>query len=352
MPPAPDATLVSKHDLLGFATGLLTAATVTSDDARITAEGLVWSDLRGRHPQGVSRLPNFIQRVRRGLITSPADMRWTEAGPAAAILDADNALGHVAGVTAMRRAIDLARAHGVGVTAVRHSNLYGAAAYFCSLATDAHCLGFSCTNAVAKVAPFGGVRPVFGTNPLAFGCPTASGVPILVDFSTSAIAGSTARGLDEHGGRLPEGVALDKDGRPTTDPRDLAAGTLLPAAGAKGFGLALMVDILCGALAGAALSREVGSMYNTWDRPVNTGHFFLALDVARFASPDDFLRRVDMLLEAIRAAAPPDAPVRFPGEIRGALATRYAREGIPLPRETVDALTTLAGELGVGAPWG
>jgi LDH2 family malate/lactate/ureidoglycolate dehydrogenase len=352
MPPAPDSTPVSQHDLLEFATALLTASRVTPDDARITAEGLVWSDLRGRHPQGVSRLPNFIQRVRRGLITSPADMRWVEAGDAAAILDADNALGHVAGGAAMRRAIELARRHGVGVTTVRHSNLYGAAAWFCSLATDAHCLGFSCTNAVAKVAPFGGLRPVFGTNPLAFGCPTSSGVPILVDLSTSAIAGSTARGMDEHGGRLPEGVALDQEGRPTTDPRDLAAGTLLPAAGAKGFGLALMVEILSSVLSGGALSSEMGSTYHTWDRPVNTGHFFLALDVARFASPDDFLRRVDALLASIRAAAAPDAPVRFPGEIRGELAARHERTGIPLPRETVDALTRLAGELGVRAPWG
>jgi LDH2 family malate/lactate/ureidoglycolate dehydrogenase len=113
-----------------------------------------------------------------------------------------------------------------------------------------------------------------------------------------------------------------------------------------------MVEILSSVLSGGALSSEMGSTYHTWDRPVNTGHFFLALDVARFASPDDFLRRVDALLASIRAAAAPDAPVRFPGEIRGELAARHERTGIPLPRETVDALTRLAGELGVRAPWG
>jgi len=353
MSPTPDSTRVPSDALQRFAVNLLGAAAVSPDDARLTAQALVWSDLRGRHPQGVSRLPNFIERVRRGLIRSPAELRWHDAGAAGAVLDAGDALGHVAGTAAMERAVALARGAGIGVVAVRRSNLFGAAAYFCALAADAGCLGIAATNAVPKVAPFGGVRPVFGTNPLAFGCPTHGGVPILVDLSTSAIAGSTARGLDEHGGRLPEGAALNKEGIPTTDPRDLAQGTLLPAAGAKGFGLALMVEILCGALAGAGTSHGVGSMYHTWDRAVDTGHFCLAIDLARFTAADEFLQRIDALLAAMRAAAPPSAPgaVRFPGEIRGELAARYGREGIPLPADTARALTALAAELGVEPPW-
>lgn len=349
-----ESVRVGKDALLRFAEALLCAARTAPDEAAIVAEGLVWSDLRGRHPQGVGRIPNFVRRLQRKLINSPAQMQWSKASAAVEMLDAANGLGHVAGVTAMKRAIELAKHNGVGVTAVRHSNLYGAAAYFCSLAAEANCIGFSCTNAVSKVAPYGGIRPVFGTNPLAFGCPTSSGVPILVDMSTSAIAGSSARSLDETGKKLPDGVALDKNGVPTTNPGDLAEGTLLPAAGPKGFGLGLMVEILCGILAGAAMSKEVGSMLNTWDRPVNTGHFFFVMDIERFLPLPQYFERLRTLLEWVKAAAPDNTRIRFPGEIRGELAAEYTRDGIPLPPETVVPLTKLAEEMGIehSAVWG
>ncbi|MEK7249714.1 MAG: Ldh family oxidoreductase [Bacteroidota bacterium] len=342
---------VKKEELRQFAINVLQSARVSPADARIIAEALLWSDLRARHPQGVSRLPIFVKRVQCGLINSPARLKWNRVAPAAEMLDAGNAFGHVAGRAAMQRAVELAKSQGVGVVTVKRSNLYGAASYFCSIAAEARCIGITCTNAVPKVAPFGGVRPVFGTNPIAFGCPTSSGVPILVDMSTSAIAGSIARSIDETGKRLPEGAALDKNGNPTTDPKDLAEGTLLPVAGAKGFGLALMVEILCGVLSGAAMSKEVGSMYSTWDKPVNTGHCFLVMDISKFQPMHNFLGRVDTMLDWVKAAAPEGEYIRFPGEIRGELAAEYAGNGIPLPMETVKPLTKLANELNVECPW-
>lgn len=351
-PETQHAVVIRKKELEHFSINLLKAAQVGDEDAKIVGEALVWSDLRARHLQGVSRLPIFIKRVQSGLINSPAQLKWSRASSAAAMLDAGNAFGHVAGRAAMQRAVELAKSQGVGVVTVRQSNLYGAASYFCSMATEADCIGMSCTNAVPKVAPFGGVRPVFGTNPLAFGCPTSSGVPILIDLSTSAIAGSIARSIDETGMKLPEGVALDKNGKPTTNPKDLAEGTLLPAAGAKGFGLALMVELFCGILAGAAMSKEVGSMYNTWDKPVNTGHFFLVMDIAQLQPVHKFLDRVDTLLDWVKAAAPEGGHIRYPGEIRGEYAAEYERNGIPLPDESVKPLTKLASELKVECPWG
>ena len=345
-----DKTIVRQSSLEAFAAELLQAASVPSKEAKFVAEALVWSDLRARFPQGVSRLPVFIQRVQRGLITSPARLEWQTVAPAATALNANNAFGHVAGSAAMHKAIELAKSNGIGSVTVSHSNLYGAAAYFCSLAAEKQCIGFSCTNAVAKVAPYGGTRAVFGTNPLAFGCPTSSGVPILVDLSTSALAGSIARNIGETGRTLPGGVALDKNGFPTVNPADLSQGCLLPAAGPKGFGLGMMVDILCGVLSGAAMSHEVGSMYNTWDRPVNTGHFCFAIDIQKFQQMDAFLQRIDTMLAWVRDAGP-EGEIRFPGEIRGEHAKAYAQHGIPLPTETVKPLETLAAELGVATPW-
>lgn len=344
--------IVKRKDLEEFAVSLLKAAGASDADSKVVASALVWADLRGRHPQGVNRLPIFIQRLRRGLVKSPALLQWKQIAPAAEMLDADNAFGHVAGTAAMKRAIALAKVEGIGIVSVRRSNLYGAASYFSSIATDAGCLGITCTNAFPKVAPYGGVHPVFGTNPIAFGCPTSSGIPILVDLSTSAMAGSSVRSMYETDRLLPEGVALNKNGTPTTNAKDIREGTLLPAAGAKGFGLALMVEILCGVLAGAAMGKEVGSMYSTFDRPVNTGHVFLAIDIEKFQARDHFMTRIDLLLSWIKVAGTEEHAVRFPGEIRGELADRYEREGIPLSLDaTVQPLSDLAKDLKSETPW-
>jgi LDH2 family malate/lactate/ureidoglycolate dehydrogenase len=326
---------------------LLEKAGSSNDDAATVAEALVWADLRARHPQGVLRLPTFVERLRHGAIRSPARMEWTRVVAAAEMLDAADAFGHVAGKAAMMRAIEIARLQGVGVVTVKRSNLNGALGYFCSLAADAGCIGMTCTNGYAKVAPFGGVRPVFGTNPIAFGCPTSSGVPILVDFSTRAIAGSTSRGLGANGRQLPDGVALDKHGLPTVHEKELAEGTLLSAAGAKGYGLALMVEILCGVLAGAALSKEVGSVFAS-DTRANVGHMVLAIDVEKFQPMDMFLSRIETLSASVNAAG---NEVRIPGSIRGQYAERYSRDGIPLPKQSRDALTRLARELHVELTW-
>jgi LDH2 family malate/lactate/ureidoglycolate dehydrogenase len=341
---------VKSHELERFVAAVLRAAGASDEDATAVAAALVWADLRARYTQGVQRLPMFVRRLQRGLIVSPARMQWTPVGSAAAQLDAGNGFGHVAGRQAMYKAIELARAHGVGAVTVRRSNLYGAAGYYCWLAAEAQCLGMTCTNAVSKVAPYGGVQPVFGTNPIAFACPTGEGIPILIDLATSAIAGSSVRSLEETGERLPEGVALDRMGQPTTDPHEIVEGALLPAAGAKGYALAMMVEILAGVLSGAAVGKEVGSMYTTWDRPVNTGHFFLAIDIGKFVPLARFVARVDTMLAAVRAAAPEGGRLYFPGERRGRWATQYENEGIPLPAESVNALKAVAEQFKLEPP--
>ncbi len=340
-------------ELKQFAVELLTKAGAESGEAAAVAEGLLWADLRGRHPQGVSRIPVFAKRVGRKLISSPATMTFEQVASAAFRLDAGNGFGHIAGKRAMEKAVSIAKEQGLGFVAVRNSNLYGAASYFCDIAAGTGCVSFTCTNAVAKVAPHGGRRALFGTNPLAFGCPTPSGDPILVDLSTSALAGSDTRTRSETGKTLPAGVALDKNGNPTVNPSDVTTGALLPAAGAKGFGLALIVDILSGILTGAAIGKEVGSIYNTWDRPVNTGHVFLAIDIDRFVAREEFALRMDTLLQWVHENPPvdPDMPVRYPGEIRAELARAYLANGIPLPDEVTEQLASLAHELQVSTPW-
>jgi ureidoglycolate dehydrogenase (NAD+) len=344
---------VTPHAHTRFVVGVLRATGASSADAEVVAEGMLWADLRGRHTQGLTRLPNFVERLSKGLIRSPAAMAWHEVGPAAALLDAGHGLGHVASRRAILRAVELARAQGVGLVAVRHSNHFGAAGYYCALAAEAGCLSFNYTNAFPKVAPHGGRKPVLGTNPIAFGCPTRGAGPLLVDLSTGALSGGEARSTGDKGERLPPGVALDAEGRPTQDPAALKMGCLLPVGGARGFALALMVEILSGIITGSAVGKEIGSLFSTWDRPVDVGHLFIAVDIKRFLPLPEFLDRLDRLLACIAATPPQEGfeAVRIPGEIRAHLAERYAREGIPVAQESVAPLSQLALSYNLPLPW-
>ena len=341
---------LTKTELKEFAVNLLIAAKSSSEDAEIVSESLIWADLRARHGYGMFvRLPILIRRLVRGLICSPAAMSWTPIAPAAQLLDAGSGFGQVAACLAMDKAIALSKTQGIGLVAVRHSNHYGAASYYCARAAEGGCIGFAFTNSVAQVAPFGGRKPVLGTNPLGFGCPTASGVPILVDFSTAAIAGSSAREMSATGGPLPTGAALDVDGRPTTDPSAVAEGCLLPAAGPKGFGLGLMVEILSGVLSGAAIGREVGSQLHTWDRPTNAGHLFIAIQIDGFLPRGLFIGRLQTLLGWIVECPRQNEaqPIRYPGQLRDQYAALYERHGIPVEEREVQLLNRLADEWNV-----
>ena len=336
-----------------FVRDVLAAAGAAPGDADVVADGLLWADLRARPAQGLLRLPILARRLARKLICSPAPMVWTPVAPAAHCLDAAHGFGHVAGRLGMARALELADGEGIGLVAVRRSLHYGAAGYYCALAADAGYLGFTCSNAFPKVAPFGGTRAVLGTNPLAFGCPTPSGAPLLVDLATSTLAGSDVRTIHGASGRLPAGSALDSAGKPTDDPEAAASGCLLPAAGPKGFGLGLMVEILSGVLAGAGVGREVGSLFSTWDRSVDAGHVFIAIALERFVPRQTFLERVGGLLDCVRTAPPVEGgdPIRYPGEIRGGYAAAYAHDGIPCDEAMERAIDALTVEFGVRRPW-
>jgi LDH2 family malate/lactate/ureidoglycolate dehydrogenase len=344
---------VARAALEEFASGILTAARCSAEEAHSVARNLVWADLHGREAQGVFRLSVLVEMITHGIITSPSRMTWSEQAPSIHHLDAGNGFGQIAGEKGMKRAVELAKAFGIGMVTVNNSNHYGAASFYCSLAADEGCLGMTTCNATPKVAPLGGTRAVFGTNPLALGSPTSGGDPILVDFSTSAIAGSTIRALKERGGSLPAGVALDSDGKPTVDPKALSTGSLLSAAGPKGYGLGMMIEIMSGVLSSAGMSHEVGPFYQTWERQVNSGHTFLAMDIGCFVPLETYYRRVDDLLAAVKSSPLQEGytEILYPGEIRGRLARQYDREGIPLSPETVSLLGKLSARLGVTPPW-
>jgi LDH2 family malate/lactate/ureidoglycolate dehydrogenase len=341
-------------ELLTFARDLATTAGVPPQEAAALAETLAWCDIRGHQTQGVYLLPILLKRLRLGLIASPAHMQWQQTSPSTGTVDARHGFGQIAGRLAMDHAVQLARDNGVGMVAVKNSNHFGAAGYYAARAADQGFLGLAYSNSMPKVAPHGGRHRLLGTNPFAFSCPRRNGVPLVIDLATGASAGSLVSHARRMGRRLPEGIALDSEGNPTTDPNEVdGGGCLLPMAGPKGYCLGLLVEILSGVLTGAAVAPDVGSVFRDLHRQTRCGHLCVAVDIARFLPPDEFGDRLEGLLSALTAVAPRDGfeSVNLPGDARSRCADEQARIGIAIPDYLIKSLTDVASELGVATPW-
>lgn len=336
-------------DLERLAAGLLGALGLPQADAALTARVLVAADLEGVETHGLGRLPNYVARLRKGLVNPTPQMQFVRRKGATALLDADNGMGQLAAARAMEEAIRLARELGTGWVAVRGSTHFGAASSYCRMATDAGMVGMIFSNTPPGMAPHGGREPFLGTNPLGIGVPAGDGPPVILDMATSAVARGQILKANREGRPIPPGAAIDAEGAPTTDAAAALKGALLPMAGAKGYGLALVVELLTGVLAGAAVAREIPSFFDDWEHPSNVGHLVGALDVAAFAEPAAFGARAQGLVEDLRQVPPAQGhtAVRVPGEQRARITAERLAAGVPLAPATVKQLQELAAELGV-----
>jgi LDH2 family malate/lactate/ureidoglycolate dehydrogenase len=235
---------------------------------------------------------------------------------------------------------------------VCNSNHFGAGAYYVNLAAERGMVGMAMSNAFPKVAPFGGVKPALGTNPFAFGAPRRNGRGILVDFATSASAGSTISKNIAEKKPLPVGIAIDGKGLPITDPALVDTGALLPFGGAKGFGLALMVEILSGVITGAGFSHTVHSFKDP-ERSGNNGHWFMAMDISTLMPLKNYYERIEMLVSWIKDSATgfEGMDVLLPGESRWNAYEQAQTEGVLLDPHTRKVLEAFASELKVRVPW-
>lgn len=329
---------------------LLEAGGVDPVQAESLADNLAWCDMVGRRNHGIERLPVLLKRVATGAIKCPCNPQVERLAPAVERIDADAGFGQHAGRLGMESACSLAAEMGVGVAGVRNSNFFGAGAYFVQLAADRGMIGLALSNSYPKVAAHGGTARVLGTNPLSLGAPRSGGRSILIDMSTAAIAGSSVREAIAKGGMLEPGLAIDASGGPILDPAQVASGTLLPAAGSKGFGLAILVELLSGVLVGAGVSGEVKSLYADLGLPGNNGHLFLAIDIARWMPLEHFQHRTEALANTLTAPAGSGA-VRMPGDERWEEYARSEREGVLVEDRTFVLIEELARNLDVALHW-
>ena len=328
------------------------ALELSREHAERVAEVLVDSELRGYEDHGAYMLGYLANFYRTGNWNPRPNIRVVRESDGALLLDGDRGCGVIAATQAMRWCIERARARkGMAVAGVRTSNHFVAAAPYARMAAEAGLIGFACSNATAMVAPPGGRTRTFGTNPMAYGIP-ARRFPIVLDMATSTSALVKMLLAAQRGEPALEHVILDRDGRPTTDPNDYVQGGFMtplghPTAPYKGFGLALVVDVLAGVLTGAGIGRE--AIVNT----STTGQTFWALDVEAFLPLEEFLDRMDHELELVKSGERVEGveELLVPGE-RGQ--RRYdaltARGMAPLSALSWDALLQACESLGVEPP--
>ncbi len=340
---------VSARALEDFARAVLRAAGLPSADADAVAWALVQANLEGVDTHGVSRLTMYVRRVRAGLANPRPALRWSHPAPGVKTLDADNALGPVAAVAAMDAAISLAREQGIGMVTVAHTNHAAALSAYVERAAAAGCIAMMVCNTPKAMPPWGGREAFLGTNPLAFAAPTGDDrESVVVDMATSVVARGNIIMAARQGEPIPAGWALDAEGNPTTDATAALAGAVLPMAGAKGYALALMIEILSAIISGSAWGPLVRSPYEDTHEPTDSGLWVMAFNIATLMPPPFYEQRMGALLDAIHAS--PTAPgqeARIPGERRARIRQERLATGVPLDAATRAELEALAAESGV-----
>ena len=250
---------------------------LSNEHALICAEALINAELVGAPSHGLSRLKMYCDRIKKGVINPTPKIKIKKISQSISHVDANNSIGFVAADIAIKAAINNGKKTGLGLVAVKNSGHYGLSGYYAEQAVKKNLMVMVFTNAPPAVAPHGALKSLFGTNPICFGTPTGSKIPFILDTSISMINRGKIRVAAREGTKIPEGVALDKFGKPTTDPKKALEGVQLPIAGFRGSGLAWMVDILSGVFTGGNHAGRVKDPFTDFSGPQNIGHLFFVM---------------------------------------------------------------------------
>jgi len=321
----------------------------SDEAARVVAESLVDADMRGIPSHGVMLVPMYVDRIKAGSVTRSEKADIVRDKGAVAVLDAGHALGQLTGDQAMRLAVEKAQTYGVGAVSVRRAFHFGGAFRYAGFAAANGCIGVAAANTRPLMPAPGGASAVVGNNPLAIGVPRSDGEPVILDIALSEAALGKIRLAAGEGREIPATWATDSDGRPTTDPAAALKGLLLPSGGHKGYGLALMIDVLTGVLSGGSYGRRVNGLYADTTVPNDCAHFFLALDAETFDDAAEIGRRVTDLADQVLSSdrAPGVEQVYLPGDIEAARYARALRHGVALEPSVFAGLAEVAAGLGV-----
>lgn len=309
-----DLIKVSIENLSTVVTEVLAKVGVSEDDAKIILDTILFANRRGVATHGVGRLPLYIHKIAAGHYNPNNEIEVLVDNVAYALLDAHNGFGQVAAYKATKMAIEKAKLYGVAVVGVRNSNNFGTAGYYGDMAARGGCAAMVYANAAPAIAPTGGNKTIFGTNPLCFAYPgDERHNPILLDMATTIVARGKIRLAAKNSEKIPLNWAIGPDGQPTDDPNVALKGSLLPIGGYKGYGLSMFVDIFAGMLTGSHYAGGVKNL-SKMDEDSGNGHLFIVIDVDKFMTEDEKKARITRLYDAVKSCGE-EGKIFMPGEI-------------------------------------
>lgn len=340
-------------ELIEFSTNIFIALGLSNEDAAITAESLVKADLEGNESHGLSRISIYAKRIKEGRISAKPNIGYEMMG-AILKVDGDNGLGQVVSYRAIEKAMSLVKEHGITGVFIRNSNHFGTAAYFCQQACKKNIALIAMTNSPPGIAPWGGKKAFFGTNPIAFGFPCRDEPHVIIDMSSSVVARGKIILADKIGEKIPLGWAIDENGIETTDPSAALKGAVLPLGGAKGYALAMAVEIMSAVLSGAAYGPNVHNLYKEGDPPANVGHSFILMDISKWMPLDEYFDIMDMFLQDVKNVPKAEGidEIFYPGERRYEKFKDRSTKGLKVAQEVVDELKQLGDNFNVLFPKG
>jgi (2R)-3-sulfolactate dehydrogenase (NADP+) len=331
------ASIISQ-DLHAIACRALSNAGASATAAQSTATALVYADQQGTASHGVSRVPQYVGHMKAGRINGAATPVIAKQHGAVSNIDAADGLAFPACELAIQTAIAAAKAHGIGAASVTNSYHFGAAIYHLEAVAKAGMMGLAFSNSPAAIAPWGGSRPLFGTNPIAAIFPREGADPLAIDLALSEVARGKLMVAAKDGRNIPLGWAMDAEGNATTDPTKGLKGSMAPAGGVKGAMLALTVELLVTALSGARFGFEADSFFDVEGNKPRIGQLFLVINPGALGGASVFAERVETLVHAMLE----DGGVRLPGARRYANAAKAEREGVTIPDALLAQLQALA----------
>lgn len=349
------AMRIDRDSLVTWSTAMFRHASGPDQDAANIANFLAEADERGHPSHGTDQLPAYVRGFKEGHLQPSPQLQVVQRRGSLAVVDGDNALGHVVANFSMDLAIEIAKEHGIGLVSCRNSNHFGMAGHWPLKAIRANLIGYSTTNGPPVMAPWGGSVGAICNNPFAWGIPAGDETPILLDMALTSGARGKVRLANQRGELIPPGWALDKEGHPTTNAQAALDGVMLPLAEHKGSGIAIINEVLASAMSGSQFLTQITSVtmastgvHMSW----RIGHSFLVIDPSFLRPLDDFLRHVDEIIRQLRAtpATPGTTGVQIPGAGGFRKADQAQREGIQFSAQSIAKLTEFGVKCGIPFP--
>ncbi len=344
---------ISIGNLTAFCVEAMLECGMREEDAHITAEVLVTTDSWGVHTHGTRHLHGYVKRLRAGGTDPKAVPQVISEGPGWVMIDGRKAMAMVSSYQAMKLAIAKAKATGIGYVGVKQSTHFGAAGFYANMAAEQDMIGLAMSNVDANMTVPGARGGVIGNNPLAYAVPAGEEYPVMLDMALSAVAAGKIYAAQGLGKAIPDNWIVDDDGLPTTDISDYPrAGTLLPMGGHKGYGLAVMVEVLASVLTGAAITRDVKGWMSDLQDVTDEGHAFVAIDIGAMMPLEIFKQRMDKMIRSIKQSpkAKGSERIYLPGEMEWERRENALSRGISLPADVVANLKKMGEELGISSP--